>query len=73
MNSSLETASEILTTLVDVFVDYSLVALVSSSVLVDHFLALLVVSISSSSGQFFQSVSELNISDVLLNLFESIG
>jgi hypothetical protein len=73
MNSSLETASEILTTLVDVFVDYSLVALVSSSVLVDHFLALFVVSISSSSSQFFQSVSKLNISDVLLNLFESIG
>ena len=73
MNSSLETASEILTTLVDVFIDYSLVALVSSSVLVDHFLALFVVSISSSSSQFFQSVSKLNISDVLLNLFESIG
>jgi hypothetical protein len=73
MNSSLETTSEILTTLVDVFVDYSLVALVSSSVLVDHFLALFVVAISSSSSQFFQSVSKLNISDVLLNLFKSIG
>jgi hypothetical protein len=72
MKGSLETTCEILTTLVDIFVDDSLITLVSSSVLVDHFLALFVVAISSCSGQFFQSVSELNISDVLLNLFESI-
>ena len=68
MKSSLETTCKILSTFVDILVDNSLVILVLPRILVDIFMTLLI----GSACQFFQTFVQLNISNVLLNLFVSI-
>ncbi len=68
MKSSLETTRKIFSAFVDILVDNSLVILVLSGILVDVLMTLLI----GSACQFLQAFVQLDISNVLLNLFVSI-
>lgn len=74
MKCSLEACRKILSTLVDVFVDDSLSIVVIPSVLVWHrsMTCFILIGSSRPRGQLLQTVTQLNISDILLNLLMSI-
>ena len=68
MKCSLETTRKILSAFVDILVDDSLIILMLPSIFVDVFMTLLV----GSACQLLQTFVQLDVSNVLLNLFVGI-